>query len=136
MIDRNPTLGHHFIELTQARRICDFVPVVASERGAGLLGGDGEKRHVFHSGVVEAGDQMGGAGAGRGDAYTRPAGEFGVGCGHFRMADRNKFDGQRLALIALFCVVFPPRGALASELVLSRRASGVSCFSGEGLRPF
>lgn len=48
--------------LDQARQI-DFLLIVAAERGARLLAGNGEHRHVIEPRVIEAGDQMRGAGS-------------------------------------------------------------------------
>ncbi len=69
--------------LEQARQI-DFLLIVAADRGARLLAGNGEHRHVIEPRVVEAGDQMRGAGSGRRDADAKLAGEFGVGRSHER----------------------------------------------------
>ena len=75
----------------------EFLLVVAAERGAGLLPGDREHRHVIHSRVVKAGDQMRGAGPRRRDADPELAGKFRVSrrheCGHFFMPHLHELDG-------------------------------------------
>ena len=67
--------------LEQARQI-DFLLIVAADRVARLLAGDGEHRHVVEPRVVEAGDQMRCARPRGRDADAELAGEFGVGRGH------------------------------------------------------
>ncbi len=67
--------------LHQALEI-DFLLVVASEGGAGLLAADGQHRLVVEAGVVEAGDQVRGARAGGGDADPELAAELRVSRGH------------------------------------------------------
>ena len=69
---------------------------MAAERGARLLPGDGEHRHVVHARVVQASQEMRRAGAGRRNAYAEFAGKFGMGGCHERrhlfVADLNEFD--------------------------------------------
>ena len=60
----------------------DFLLVMAADRGARLLAGDRENRHVIEPGVVKPGDQMRRAGPGGRDADAELAGELGVGRGH------------------------------------------------------
>ncbi len=47
--------------LEQARQI-DFLLIVTAERGARLLSGNSEHRHVIEPRIIEAGDQVRGAG--------------------------------------------------------------------------
>ena len=74
----------------------DFLLIVAAERRAGLLPGDGQHRHVVHPRVVQAGDQVRRTGARGRHANTKFAGELGVGRGHerrhFLMAHLNELD--------------------------------------------
>ena len=81
--------------LEQARQI-DFLLIMAADRGARLLAGDREHRHVIEARVVKAGDQVRGAGARRRDADAKFAGEFGVGrChegGHFFVPHLDELD--------------------------------------------
>ncbi len=69
--------------LEQARQI-DFLLIVAADRVARLLTGNGEDRHVVEPRVIKPGDEMRGAGPRGRDADAEFAGEFGVGRGHER----------------------------------------------------
>ena len=48
----------------------DFLLIMAAERGARLLAGDREHRHVIEPRVIKAGDQMRRAGTRCGDAHA------------------------------------------------------------------
>ena len=71
-------------DVPEHRRQVELLLVVPTERGAGLLPGDREHRLMVEAGVVEAGDQMRGAGTRGRNADPEPAGELGVGAGHER----------------------------------------------------
>ena len=81
--------------LEHARQI-DFLLIMAAERGARLLAGDRQHRHVIQPRVIEAGDQVRGAGARSCDADAEFAGELGVGRsherGHFLMPRLDELD--------------------------------------------
>ena len=81
--------------LNIARQI-DFLLIMAAERIARLLAGNGEHRHVIEPRVIKAGDQVRCAGARRGNADAKFAGELGVGRRHerrhFLVARLNELD--------------------------------------------
>ena len=69
-------------DVLEERQQVDLLLVVAAERGARLLADDGDHRLVVELRVVEAVQQVDGAGAGGGDAHADLAGELGVAAGH------------------------------------------------------
>ena len=70
-------VGEHSVEVELLLVAC------AADRRLGLPA-NRQHRHVVELGVVEAGDQVGGAGAARCEAHAELAGEFRVGDGHER----------------------------------------------------
>ncbi len=58
-----------------------FLEAVAADQPADDRAGDADQRHGVHPGVGDAGDQVGGAGAGGGQADAGLAGDAGVGVG-------------------------------------------------------
>ena len=83
-------------DVLEHRNEIEFLLIVAAQRGARLLSGDGEHRHVVHARVVQAGDQMRSAGTRSRDANAEFAGEFRMRRrherGHFFVADLDEFD--------------------------------------------
>jgi hypothetical protein len=83
-------------DILEQRWKVDLLLIMAAERGAGLLPGDGEHRHVVEARVIKPGHQMRGAGSGGRDTHAEVAAEFGIGRGHegghFLVAGLDEFD--------------------------------------------
>src|SRR5690606_721494 len=60
-------------DVLEHRRQVQFLLVMPAQGGKRLLAGDGEHRHMVHARIVEAGQQVRGAGAGGGDADAQAA---------------------------------------------------------------
>ncbi|SAL88412.1 hypothetical protein AWB68_08766 [Caballeronia choica] len=83
-------------DVLEHRNKIEFLLIVAAKRGARLLPGDREHRHVVHARVVQAGQEMRRAGTRSRNAHAEFAGKFGMRgcheCGHFFVACLNEFD--------------------------------------------
>jgi hypothetical protein len=80
--------GHIFEQIHQV----NFLLVAAAQGGTGGLPGNGQHRLVIHLGVIQAIEEVDGAGSGGGHTDTQLAGKFGVARGH---------EGRRLFMAHL-----------------------------------
>ncbi len=63
-----------------------FLESIIADQLGPHLSGDGDQGHRIHHGIGDAGDEVGGAGAGGGDDDTHFAGGAGIGIGHVASA--------------------------------------------------
>ncbi len=82
-----------------------FLLIAGGAGGGFRLAGDRQHRRMVKFGIIQAGQQMGGAGAAGREADAQLAGEFGMARRHKRrhlfMAHLNKFDARALFIGAL-----------------------------------
>lgn len=99
-----------------------FLKSVGSDHATGDLACEGDERDAVEHGVGEAADEVGGAGAGRGDADAGTAGGAGVALG-----------GEHAALLVARENVADGGGARESLVDFQRRAAGIGEDVGDAL---
>ncbi len=93
--DHLVVLRHVHIQLVQR----NLLLVPGPEHLSLLHAGEGEDRHVIELGVVKTVEEVDGARAGGGQAYSEPAGGFGISRSHegggFLVMDEDELDPVR-----------------------------------------